>query len=121
EMVARWRTVGIKVVGLTEEGHGLPGRTCNAGVLCDIASGARYSIYRDVPLNASSCHIDAAGAQAAGDAVLTQIATSDLVVLSKFGKLEAAGEGLAETFRAAVAARKPILTTVSSLHRDAWC
>jgi hypothetical protein len=45
---------------------------------------------------------------------------SDLVVLSKFGKLEVAGGGLMPAFRAAVAAGKPVVTTVSSLHRETW-
>ncbi len=52
--------------------------------------------------------------------VLGQIPDSDVVVLSKFGKLEAAGGGLAPAFAAAIAAGKPVLTTVSELHRDAW-
>jgi len=41
-------------------------------------------------------------------------------VLSKFGKLEAAGQGLFPAFEAAAAAGKPVLTSVSSKHRDAW-
>ncbi len=52
--------------------------------------------------------------------MLSQIPDSDVVVLSKFGKLEAAGSGLAPAFAAAIAAGKPVLTTVSDLHRDAW-
>jgi len=40
--------------------------------------------------------------------------------LSKFGKLEAAGGGLFGAFEAAMAERKPILTTVSDKHLDAW-
>jgi hypothetical protein len=42
-----------------------------------------------------------------------------VVVLSKFGKLEAAGGGLAPAFVAAIAAGKPLLTTISDLHRTA--
>jgi hypothetical protein len=35
------------------------------------------------------------------------------VVLSKFGKLETSGGGLAAAFRAGTAAGKPVVTTVS--------
>jgi hypothetical protein len=48
------------------------------------------------------------------------VAASDIVVLSKFGKLETLGEGLAPAFKAAFSAGKPVLTTVSAKHRDAW-
>lgn len=68
----------------------------------------------------TSCDIDAAGVEAAGRGVLTDLAKSDLVVLSKFGKLEAMGGGLARTFEATIAADKPLLTTVSEKHLEAW-
>ena len=44
----------------------------------------------------------------------------DLVVLSKFGKLEAAGCGLAEAFTATFAAQLPLLTSVSPALEAAW-
>jgi len=52
--------------------------------------------------------------------VLKQIELCDLVVLSKFGKLEAASGGLIGAFQAAIAASKPILTSISDKHLDAW-
>jgi hypothetical protein len=120
DVAARLRSSGIRVVGLIAETHGLPDRTCAAGFLRDIATGARRSIYLEEPPRDTSCHIDAAGAQEAGAALIEQIPESDLVVLSKFGKLEAAGGGLTPAFRAAIAADKPIVTSVLSLHLAAW-
>jgi hypothetical protein len=120
DAAARWRAAGRRVVGLIEETHGLEGRTCNAGILRDIVSGTRYAIYLEKPPKNTSCHIDANGAATAGDAVIRQIARCDLVVLSKFGKLEASRSGLIAAFEAAIAARKPVLTTVSEKHLDAW-
>jgi hypothetical protein len=119
-MVARWRKEDVRVVGLIEETYGLTGRTCNAGILRDIVSGERHSIYLEIPPADSSCHIDAAGAASAGAALLGQIKTADLVVLSKFGKLEAAGGGLIGAFEAALDADKPVLTSVSDKHLEAW-
>ncbi len=52
--------------------------------------------------------------------MLDQLSASEVDVLSKFGKLEAARQGLAPVFEAALAAGKPVLTTVSEKHRDAW-
>jgi hypothetical protein len=68
----------------------------------------------------TSCHLDATGVERACAALLGQITNSDVVVLSKFGKLEAADGGLAPAFAAAIAAGKPALTTVSDLHWAAF-
>lgn len=120
EAIARWRSAGVQVAGLVEETHGLADRTCNAGILRDVVSGRSYSIYLEIPPRDRTCHIDAKGAEMAGAAVLEGIATCDVVVLSKFGKLEAGHAGLIGAFQTAVAARKPIITTVSEKHRAAW-
>ena len=119
-MVERWRASGVQVVGLIEKTHGLAGRTCNAGMLHDIATGNSYPIFREAVLRPDACHIDVAGAEIASKAVLAQIGTCDLVILSKFGKLEAAKRGLIGAFEAAITLGKPVLTTVSDRHLQAW-
>lgn len=118
-MAADGRSAGLNVVGVIAETHGLPERTCSAGVLRDIASGVQYPIYLETSVE-TSCHLDALGVEVACSSVLDQVQDSDLVVLSKFGKLEAIHKGLFPAFEAAIAARKPVLTTVSSKHREAW-
>jgi nucleoside-triphosphatase THEP1 len=118
--IAKWRAAGLKVVGLVAETHGLPDRTCRAGFLRDVVSGKTFSIFLETPPSHTSCHLDAAGVETACQEILKQIPESDLVVLSKFGKLEADRGGLARAFDAAIAAGKPVLTTVSEKHRDAW-
>lgn len=119
-IAAEWRAGGVGVVGVIAEPHGLPNSTCSAGILREVNSGMLHTIYLDVAPSNTSCHLDASGVDRACKSILDQIATSDLVVLSKFGKLEASGSGLAKAFKAAIAAGKPILTTVSAKHRDAW-
>jgi hypothetical protein len=111
---------GARVVGLLAETPDLPEGVCGAGVLRDIVSGKKFSIKLDVVPKGTACQLDAAGVTAACSHVIDQIAASDLVVLSKFGKLESMGLGLTAAFEAAIAARKPLLTSVSRLHRDAW-
>jgi Protein of unknown function (DUF2478) len=68
----------------------------------------------------TSCHLDAANVASACKALLDQIPISDLVVLNKFGKLEAIGQGLAAAFELAIGEGKPVLTTASHRHCDAW-
>lgn len=117
---AEWRAAGAKIVGVIGEMHGLPDRTCGAGFLRDVMSSNPYPIYLETPPRHTSCHLDAAGVARACAAILDQIPTGDLVVLNKFGKLEAMGEGLTPAFTLAIAAGKPVLTTVSEKHREAW-
>jgi hypothetical protein len=117
---AEWRDGGAKVVGLIGEAHALPDRTCTAGLLRDIATGKSFLMYLETPPAHTTCHLDGEGVASACATLLDQIADSDLVVLSKFGKLEAQGGGLAAAFQAAIAAGVPVLTTVSEKHREAW-
>jgi hypothetical protein len=118
-VAADGRSAGISVVGVIAEEHGLPKRTCSAGILRDIVSGSLCSIYLESTPIGTSCHLDAQGVEAACSLVLEQLEGSDLVVLSKFGKLEATRKGLFVAFEAALAAGKPILTAVSGKHLEA--
>lgn len=118
--VADWRASGARVVGVIAESHHLPDRTCAAGALRSIVSGHAFQIYLETAPTGTSCHLDTSGVQAAASEILGEVARCDLVVLSKFGKLEAGRSGLIEVFRAAIAAGKPLLTSVSDKHREAW-
>ena len=65
--------------------------------------------------------LEGSGALAAAEAVQRDIATGcDLVLLSKFGKLEAAGKGLSVSFKAAIDSGIPLLTSVSRTVTSAW-
>lgn len=114
------RAEGLRVIGVVGEAHGLPDRTCGAGFLRDIASQAQFSIYLEDPPRDTSCHLDESGVDAACRQLLPRIPDCDLLIISKFGKLEAGGGGLRPAFEAAIKAHKPILTSVSQLHLAAW-
>jgi hypothetical protein len=120
DAIGQWRRAGIVVAAVLAEMDTLSNSTCSAGFLRDMASGATYSIHLDDAPRDTSCHLDAGGVDAACAAVLPQITTSNLVVLSKFGKLEAMGRGLFAAFDAARIAGRPVLTTVSHKHYEAW-
>jgi hypothetical protein len=116
----QWRP-DVRLTGVVAESHGLPDRFCQAGFLRNLTNGARFSIFRDLGPGVAQCHLDGIGAAAAGEAVERDIAAGcDLVLLNKFGKLEIAGDGLADAFRAALAARLPLLTSVSPAHDGPW-
>src|SRR5215470_15922432 len=116
----KWRP-DFRLAGLVAEDHGLADRHCQAGYLRNLTTGARFSIFHDLGPDAAMCHLDGAGAVAAAAGVQSDIAAGcDLVLLNKFGKLEAAGDGLASAFRAVITARLPLLTSVSPAHDEAW-
>jgi hypothetical protein len=78
-------------------------------------------MFQDLGPGSSGCHLDAAGVTQASDAVQRDIAQGcDLVVLSKFGKLEAGGGGLRDAFSAAFEAGVPVLTSVSGALEEPW-
>src|SRR5690606_32078341 len=119
-LLGRWRP-SARIAGVIEENHGLPDRACNAGWLRSIADGNAYPIFQDLGPGSTACHLEGGGAASAAEAVRRDIAAGcDLVLLSKFGKLEAAGEGLAGAFAAALEAGVPVLTSVSPAFREAW-
>jgi hypothetical protein len=118
-VVARMRASGAVVVGVLAETPVEAG-TCGAGILRSISSAQPFSIRLSEPSSRTSCLLNAAGVLAAGRDVLDQIADSDLVVLSKFGKLEATSSGLRAAFETAARLAKPIVTSVWDKHRAAW-
>lgn len=120
DLAKEWSAEGLAVAGVVEEAHGLEGRVCTSGTLVDLVSGRRFPIYRETIPEGAVCHIDADGAADACSAVLPRLKDADLLVLSKFGKLEAGGTGLRAAFDAALAAGLPVLTAVSAKHSDAW-
>lgn len=116
----RWKRE-LRLAGVVAEGHGLPDRSCGAGYLRSLASGARFSILPDRGVGTAACHLDGDGALAAAAAAQRDIASGcDLVVLNKFGKLEAERNGLADAFRAALAAGLPLLISVSPAQHRPW-
>jgi hypothetical protein len=119
-LVDRWQGT-VRLAGLIAESHGLEDRACNAGFLRNIATAERFSIFQDLGPGSTVSHLDGAGALGAAEAVRRDIAAGcELVVLNKFGKLEATGVGLAAAFMAALDAHIPLLTSVSPALEDAW-
>jgi len=119
-LVERWRPTS-RLAGVIAEDHGLADRACSAGFLRSLGDGERFPIFQDLGAGAGACHLAGDGVVAAAGAVCRDIAGGcDLVVLSKFGKLEAEGGGLRDAFGAAIEAEIPVLTSVSPKFATAW-
>jgi hypothetical protein len=97
------------------------GDACGAGELKSLRSDARYPIFQDLGPGASGCRLDATGLIAACADLQADIAHGcDLLVVSKFGKLESERSGLISAFSSAIDAGVPILTSVSPKFADHW-
>lgn len=115
----RWRP-SVRLAGVLAEDHGLPDRACTAGYLRSLVDGTRQPIFQDLG-RGSGCHLSGDGAAAAAAAVRGDISAGcDLVMLSKFGRLEADGGGLRDAFAAAIEAGVPVLTAVSPPYMARW-
>lgn len=122
DCAARWRQ-SARIVGVTEDiGEPDGDGACNIGQLVSLADGARFSIFQDQGPDPDACSVDPGGALSAGEAVARDIAAGcDLVVLSKFAKLEAQQKGgLVAAFVAAAEAGVPILSSVSPKFESVW-
>lgn len=89
--------------------------------LTDIATRERYPITQDLGPGSVSCGLDPTLIAEAGR-VLRQAADegADLVIINRFGSLEATGEGFASDLFALASAGIPTLTVVGDKWQTAW-
>jgi hypothetical protein len=105
---------GFRVGGVVETWDALAKDKRHAHALLDLLSGEVFAIYQDLGSESHSCSLDGTELASACAAVQAAIHNgADLIVLSKFGKIEAEGGGLVDCFRAAAEAGIPIATGVS--------
>lgn len=119
EFVTR-HDLSARIAGVIEEA-GYPPRK-KSTVLRSITDGSCYSLFQDLGSGSAGCALDPEGVTHAGEALLRDIASGcDLMVISKFGKLEAdGGSGLVPAFIAALEAKVPVLISVSPRYAEAW-
>ena len=118
---ARVALNGHDVAGVVELATAKPNRGCRTFSLRDLSTGAIIPISQDLGPGSTACNLDTSGLAQACAAVERAIALGpDIVILSKFGKQEAECGGLADAFRAAVAAGLPVVTAVSPSLTEAW-
>jgi hypothetical protein len=112
---------GVRVAGVVEGAADVGDGPCGADELVSLTDGRRFALQQDLGPGAVACRLDASGVVSACEAAQHGIAAGcDLVVLSKFGKIEAERSGLAPAFASAIEAGAPVLTSVSPRFMEAW-
>jgi nucleoside-triphosphatase THEP1 len=115
------RDRGLRVAGVVEISLcGDEGR-CKSLSVRDLASGETYPISQKLGAGSEACNLDPGGLALACGVIEDAIHRGvDVVVLSKFGRLEAARGGLCDAFRAAMMADVPVITAVSPPVVEDW-
>jgi hypothetical protein len=117
----RWADRGVHIAGLIETFNENAEPARQAVRLQNIQSGESYPLFQNLGRMATACHLQGAGIVAACVDICAEIeAGCDLVILSKFGQLEALRSGLIDAFIGAVGQGTPILTAVSPAYARPW-
>lgn len=112
---------GFRVAGVIEEAACSGAGSCKSFSVKDIDSGETIPISQKLGAGSEACNLDPGGLAVACGRVEEAIHRGvDVVVLSKFGKLEASRSGLCDAFRAAILADIPVITVVSTPVSQHW-
>jgi len=111
----------VRAAGVIEDLTGVADEACAVGSLRSVRDGRTFSIALDLGPGSTGCKVDGGGIATACEAVCRDIeAGCGLVILSKWGKVEADRSGLADAFATAIDAGVPILTSVAPKFMSAW-
>ena len=120
-LVSAARAAGLFIGGMLAPADELKDMCRCAMFVEDLISGERIKISQDLGPESNSCSLDPGQLIIAGRFIRGAIeAGVDLIVVNKFGKREAAGEGLRDEIAGALEAGTPLLTTVKPEILDAW-
>ena len=114
EQVARQLSAdGVRVAGYVQRESGGDDGCCAEMELEDLATGERTRISQPLGAEARGCRLDPqAMAALCGRFIEYSLAGAELVVLNRFGKGEAEGQGFRRIIEEAVAGGVPVLTAV---------
>ncbi len=113
DAASRLKARGLRLGGVVQHNEGTCESGCFAMALEDLASGVRFPISENRGAGATGCRLDATGLAAAGGALGAALAgKTDLVIVNKFGRQEALGQGLRQEIAAALLAGLPVLIAV---------
>ena len=117
----RIRDAGIAVAGIVQHNKFIRDRTkCDMAVE-ELASGVVLQLSEDRGEEARGCRMDRGALSEAAALISTSLKNEpELLVLNKFGKLEAEGRGLRDTLSDAVQLGVPIVVGVPYRNIEQW-
>jgi nucleoside-triphosphatase THEP1 len=119
--IARLRRRGVAIGGLLQEPEMTGSTRCQMLELVDLRTGERASITQDRGSESRGCKLDEQGLLSMAHCVEAAISDGvDLIVISRFGRAEAAGHGLLASCADVVCAGIPLLTAVREPYVERW-
>jgi hypothetical protein len=111
----------VKVVGVLQENARDVAGFCSAMTLVDLTSRSRFRISQDLGSQAEGCRLDARGIAEIGPLLERTLDQGvEVIILNRFGKAEAEGDGLRSAFVRAMEAGIPTVTAVREPYIEAW-
>jgi len=111
---------GLRVAGYLQCEELEPG-SCTLHHIESISDGHRICISQPLGAGSRGCRLDPRGlAEASGHLVGEIDESTDLLILNRFGKGEADGQGLRTALERAFEMQVPVLTAVRALYYPAW-
>ena len=115
------RSEGLRVGGFVQHDTTDPVACCSITHVEDVMTGARHRITQALGAGSRGCRLDPqALAEVAGRMLSTLDEGVDMIVLNRFGKGEADGQGLRAVIERAVDRGVPVLIAVRDTYRDNW-
>lgn len=120
-LIVRCRAMGLSLAGVLQHpALESAGRRCDV-VLEDLYSGRQLSLFEDRGAGASGCRLNESALAEATVAVERSLEfLPDLLVLSKFGKVECEGGGFRDVIATAIGREIPVVIGVPERNRVAW-
>lgn len=120
EVVRTLKTRGLRVAGYLQRQTAEAG-CCSLNHLESISDGRRILISQPLGSGSRGCRLDPRGLAEASQRLLEEMETRpDILVLNRFGKGEADGQGLRAAIEKAFVSGVPVLTAVRALYLPAW-
>ncbi|HLU20281.1 MAG TPA: DUF2478 domain-containing protein [Pusillimonas sp.] len=120
EFIHRLRAAGRVVRGLAP-GPQVDRSDCTTRTLCDIEHGTLYPISQNLGKESQACCLDTSALIQAGQVLRRALNSgADLVIVNRFGILEADGEGFSAEMLELMSGGVPMLTVVSPPYLQAW-
>jgi hypothetical protein len=120
-IVHECRTHGLRVAGAFQHPAGVVAAGHCDVVLEDLLTGRRTGLFENRGAGATGCRLDVAAlAEVTGQIERSLDGNPALLLLNKFGKVEAGGGGLIDLIAAAIDRGIPVIISVPVRNLDAW-
>ena len=111
---------GMRLAGVVQSNPARPGRSRCDMNLRDLTTGVAVSISLDLGEDSAGCRLDSAAMARASFGVEQALeAGADLLIVNRFGKQEAQGQGFRSVIAAALTSGIPVVLGVSRLNLQA--